>query len=996
MTQSKHKPQSENERLSRRQFLKLGGGLGLAALFPANARALTGEALQEFDIAQINPLLTYPYRGWEDLYRRQYTWDRVVRSTHSANCTGSCSWKVYVKDGIMLREEQAGDYPRISEDLPDYNPRGCQKGACFVEYVYGAQRLKFPLIRAGERGEGKWRRASWDEALELIAEKLLDNIYQHGPDTNSFFSVIPAMSPVSFSAGSRLAQYLGGVFLSFYDWYCDLPPGEPITWGVQTESSECADWFNSKYIILWGSNITQTRIPDAHFAWEARYNGAKVVCISPDYNSSAIHCDQYIRIAPGTDGVLALAVCRWLIENGKIDEPYVREQTDLPLLVRADNGAFLRAADLPQAARGEAPRLPAWNGQAHAGTISSSTTPVTETVAKPDPQAIFYAFDRKTNAVTQVPGSMGSPALSLDLAGVDPALEGTWKVTLSDGKQVEVTTVFSQLKKTLADPGYTISGAARACGISEADLVEFARGFTRKPAMIIHGAGTNHWYHNDLLNRAMILLVALTGNVGKNGGGFNHYVGQERIWPEHGFKMLAFPEGPKKQRFQNTTIWTYCHTRQQDPHPTLGKPIEHYILESVRQGWMPLWPQNDWATLTPEKLHELPRKPRAMIIWRANYLNQAKGNEAILNSLWKDLDLIVDINYRMDTTALYSDVVLPAASYYEKTDLNSTDCHSFMHPFSKVLEPLFESKTDWDIFALLAQKIEQVAQKKGLAPFKDEGLDWTRDFTRLYESWSGQGALKSDEDACNFILGHSSETEGMNYRGIQEAPRRFVKIDDDTWNSDIEPGRAYTPFTHQIEKKRPWRTLTGRQQFYIDHPWFIEQGEQLPVHKEPQDDAAFPLYWNTPHGRWSIHSTWRDNRYMLRLQRGVPIVYIHPDDAQARGIADNDWVRVFNNSGEAVLKVQILPGEKPGRLTMYHGWERFLGFQKGGWQSLTYIKIKPTQLIGKYGHLNFKLNYWGPTGNNRDIKVEIEKYSGPVAKYDPAAGKALPEGWDKA
>ncbi len=961
------KDQSNEHGISRRQMLKTGGLLGLAALFPPSARA----ALEEFDIVDVNPLENYPYRGWEDLYRKQFTWDRVVRSTHSANCTGSCSWKVYVKDGVMLREEQAADYPRISEDLPDYNPRGCQKGACFVEYVYGAQRLRYPLIRTGERGEGKWRRASWDEALELIAEKVLDNIYNYGPDTNTFFSVIPAMSPVSFSAGSRLAHYLGGVFCSFYDWYCDLPPGEPITWGVQTESCECADWFNSKYIVLWGSNICQTRIPDAHFAWEARYNGARIACVSPDYNSSAIHCDQYVQIQPGTDAKLALAVCRWLIENDHVDAPYVKMHTDLPLLIRTDTQQFLRAEDLPAGERGAVPNTSSWSGE-----IASEG-------GTPDFQAVFYIFDSVANRIAQVPGSMGSPAQSLDLGGLDPTLEGMWNVTLADGSDVQVTTVFSQLKETLASSDYSASGTARSCGLTERDFLEFARGFTRKPAMIIHGAGTNHWYHNDLLNRAMILVVALTGNVGKNGGGFNHYVGQERIWPEHGFKTLAFPEGASKQRFQNMTLWTYCHSKQHDPHPINGKPIEHYILDSVRNGWMPLWPKNDWANLTPEQMHDLPRKPRALFVWRANYLNQAKGNEAIIRSLWKDLDLIVDINYRMDTTALYSDIVLPASTYYEKTDLNSTDCHSFMHPFSKVLDPLFESKTDWDVFAALARKIEEVAKAKRLAPFEDQGLDWTRDFSNLYDAWSAQGSLQTDEEACNFILGHSPETKGMTYHGIQDQPKRFVGIDAVAWNSEVEEGRAYTPFTHQIEKKRPWRTLTGRQQFYIDHSWFIDFGEQLPVHKEPVEDVEYPLYWNTPHGRWSIHSTWRDNRYMLRLQRGLPIVYLHPDDATARGISDNDWVRIYNGEGEAIVKAKILPGEKSGRLTMYHGWEKFLGFQNGGWQSLTYIKIKPTQLIGKYGHLNFKLNYWGPTGNNRDIRVEVARYDGPIVEFEP-------------
>jgi complex iron-sulfur molybdoenzyme family reductase subunit alpha len=392
---------------------------------------------------------------------------------------------------------------------------------------------------------------------------------------------------------------------------------------------------------------------------------------------------------------------------------------------------------------------------------------------------------------------------------------------------------------------------------------------------------------------------------------------------------------------------------------------------------MPLWP-----ALRPGETPKTGRKPRAFIVWRANYLNQAKGNEIIETSLWRDLDLIVDINYRMDTTALYSDVVLPASSYYEKVDLNSTDCHSYIHTFGKAVNPLYESKTDWDVFHSLVQKIAEVAKRKGLKPFRDEPFQWDRDFTTLPDQWTGKGSIVTDEQAVDFILSHSKETQGMTYQNLQERPRRFVATDPESWNSDVEEGIAYTPFKHQLEKKVPWRTLTGRQQFYIDHPWFLDLKEELPAYKEPLPEK-YPLYWNTPHGRWSIHSTWRDHRAMLRLQRGGPIVYMHPDDARKRSLRDNDWVRIHNDIGHCICRVQILPGEKPGRVTMYHGWEKFLGFQQGGWQSLTYIKIKPTQLIGKYGHVNFRLNYWGPTGNNRDIKVEVEKYTGPLVHGSP-------------
>lgn len=938
---------------TRRGFLGLMGGGAAAVLtgiIGCPSTTDSGGPLQE---TGFDPLESYPYRGWEDLYREQFKWDKVVRSTHSANCTGSCSWMVYVKDGVMLREEQASDYPRINEDLPDYNPRGCQKGACFVEYVYGAQRIKYPLMRKGlregksvERGTGLWERVTWDEALDYIASKLLDNIYQHGPDTNTFFSVIPAMSPVSFAGGARFSHFIGGVFCSFYDWYCDLPPGEPLTWGVQTEACECADWFNAKYIVMWGSNVVQTRIPDAHFAYEARYNGAKICVISPDFNSSAVHADHFLKIQPGTDALLAMGIAKLLIENDWVHRSYITEQTDMPLLVSRRTKRFLRESDLKKDGSDE----------------------------------VFFLWDEKTENPVPAPGCMGlrerEESSSLKLDGFHINLEGNFSVELHDGNKEEVTTVFELLKEELQ--AYSLEKVAKETGLPSHEIQMMAEDLgKRSPAMIIHGAGTNHWFHNDSINRAMVLLVALTGNVGVNGGGFNHYVGQERIWPEHGFKMLSFPKGGKKQRFQNTTLWTYIHSTNQDPHPYGGKKIEEWIQESVTNGWMPLWPKNDWAQV--KNLQDPPRKPRAMIIWRANYLNQAKGNEMIFDSLWKQLDLIVDINYRMDTTALFSDIVLPASSYYEKTDLNSTDCHSYMHPFGKALDPLFESKTDWDVFAALTKKMVDLAKKQGLQPYNDEDLGWQRDFTRLYEDWSEGGLLTSDEDACDFILSHSAETKGMSYQGLQEKPQRFVSTDPEIWTSDIEEGVAYTPFKHHVEKKRPWRTLVGRQQFYIDHEWFLKLGEALPGHQPPvpEDDNKYPLYWNTPHGRWSIHSTWRDNRYMLRLQRGVPIVMIHPDDAKSRGIQDGDWVKIFNQIGSTVCLCRVQPGESSGRLTMYHGWEKYLGFGEGGWQSLTYIKIKPTQLIGNYGHVHFKLNYWGPTGNNRDITVQVEKHKGP-------------------
>ncbi|MYA90174.1 MAG: nitrate reductase subunit alpha, partial [Boseongicola sp. SB0662_bin_57] len=264
--------------------------------------------------------VTRESRDWEDVYRNRWRHDKVVRSTHGVNCTGSCSWKIYVKSGIVTWETQHTDYPRTRPDLPNHEPRGCARGASYSWYLYSANRVKHPLVRGrlmrswrelratmtpveawtrmqndpalrasyvATRGKGGFVRASWDEATELIAAANACTVKTYGPDRVFGFSPIPAMSMISYAAGSRYLSLLGGVCMSFYDWYCDLPPASPMTWGEQTDVPESADWYNAAYLILWGSNVPQTRTPDAHFYTEARYRGAKSAVICPDYSEAA-------------------------------------------------------------------------------------------------------------------------------------------------------------------------------------------------------------------------------------------------------------------------------------------------------------------------------------------------------------------------------------------------------------------------------------------------------------------------------------------------------------------------------------------------------------------------------------------------------------------------------------------------------------------------------------------------------------------------------------
>ena len=191
-----------------------------------------------------------------------------------------------------------------------------------------------------KRGLGGFVRATWDEVTEIIAAANAYTARTYGPDRVIGFSPIPAMSMVSYAAGSRYLSLLGGVCMSFYDWYCDLPPSSPQTWGEQTDVPESADWYNSGFLIIWGSNVPQTRTPDAHFYTEVRYKGAKSVVICPDYSEASKFADLWISVKQGTDAALAMAMGHVILREFYIDrqaqyfEDYARQYTDMPMLVR--------------------------------------------------------------------------------------------------------------------------------------------------------------------------------------------------------------------------------------------------------------------------------------------------------------------------------------------------------------------------------------------------------------------------------------------------------------------------------------------------------------------------------------------------------------------------------------------------------------------------------------------------------------------------------------
>ena len=1181
-------------------------------------------------------------RGAEEFYRERWRHDREVRSTHGVNCTGSCSWKVYVKDGIITWETQQTDYPSVGPDSPEYEPRGCPRGASFSWYTYSPSRVRYPYVRGpllemwreararlddpvlawaeitgdpertarykGARGKGGFVRSDWEEVSELIAAAHVHTVKVYGPDRVVGFSPIPAMSMVSYSAGTRFLSMIGGTILSFYDWYADMPIASPQVFGDQTDVPESGDWWNSAYLIIWGTNLPITRTPDAHFMTEARYRGQKVVVVSPDFSDHTKFADDWLPCAPGTDAALAMAMGHVILSEFFRDRQvpyftdYVKTYTDLPFLVTLREhdddwvpDRFLTAADLGDESE----------GAAHQTVLLDSGTG--EPVLPNGTLASRYS-------------EAGKGRWNLDLSGVDPVLtlhgrhEDAVVVSLPrfDVGETEgggvirrgvpvirlggrlVTTVFDLLLAQYAVaraglPGEWPSGyddAASPCtpawqeaitSVPAAAAARVAREFARSAelsrgrSMIAMGAGTNHWFHSDQIYRTFFTLTMLCGCQGVNGGGWAHYVGQEKVRPLTGFQQMAFAlDWQRPTRHMTGTSFFYLHTDQwryesfgaaELASPLgrglfRGRAFADTLAQASRMGWTPSHPAFDRNPLdladdaaragqsvsdyvvgelkagrlgfAGEDPDDPANFPRVMTVWRANLLGSSgKGMEYFMRHLlgvddavragespaplrpaevrWHEtaprakLDLVTTIDFRMTSTCTYSDIVLPAATWYEKHDISTTDMHPFVHSFNPAIAPPWQTRTDFDAFAAIAGQFSRLAAtylgKRTdviAAPLMHDSpdelaqpggvvRDWKRgecdpvpgvtmprlvsverDYAAVAEkmaalgplaesvgtavkgvSWKpaaavdylartngrvrggiadGRPALSRDIHLAEAILALSGTTNGevamQGWRALEE--RTGVRLSDlaeeraserisfaDTqvqpravitspeWSGSETGGRRYSPFVVNVERKKPWHTLTGRMQFFLDHDWIAEYGEWLPAYRPPLDYVRhfgeqglgedgrpeITLRYLTPHSKWSIHSEYADNLHMLRLFRGGPVIWMSPADAAKISVADNDWIEAFNRNGVVACRAVVTHRMPEGTVYMYHAKDRHLmtprsevsGWHGGGDNSLTRLVIKPTHMIGGYGQLSYAFNYYGPTGNQRDEITVIRR-----------------------
>jgi len=965
---------------SRRDFLRFGGFTAYA-LAGGMPKLKFLETVQGID----NPLAFYPARDWEKVYRDQYRYDRSFTFICNPNDTHACRLRAYVRNEVVVRIEQAYDVSSYEDQYgnkatPIWNPRGCLKGYTVHRRMYGPYRVKFPVVRKGfkewveagfpqepnglpparyfQRGTDSWVKVSWDEAAELVAkglahivkkyggkeghqllsrqgypEEMLEAMHESGAQTAKLRAGMWLLGITRIGALYRMANALalvdakarnvgpdkayGGRGWTNFDWHGDLPPGHPMVTGIQCFDPDINDFRNARLMIFLGKNMVENKMPEAHWWVELMERGGKIVNISPEYSPASSKSDYWLPIRPGTDTALLLGISKILMEEKLYDADFVRKFTDLPLLVRMDNLKLLRAHEVFVNYKNAA-----LNG------YSSQVQKISP--ERREKWGDFVAWDEKTGKpVTIHREQVGEHFVQ---TGLQAALEGSYQITLADGKKVEAKPAFQLYKELCAE--YDLDTTADITSAPKELISRLAHDWaTIKPVMLHTGEGVNHYFHCDLTTRAVFLPMALTGNIGKPGGNIGHWAGN--------YKTAVFPGVP-----------AYI---DEDPFNLNLDPAIDGEQIKRKKYWKPenvaYWNYGDRPLLAngrcfTGKTH-MPTPTK--VIWAANVnlLNNAKWHYQMIANIDPKIEMIVYNEWEWTGSCEYADVVFPVHSWLEMTqpDLTASCSNPFLQIWKSGRTPLFDTKMDGEVVALVAAKL---AELTGEARLRDYFKFMLEEKTEVY--------IQRVLDASITTRGYKADELLKSDKGWLMQFRTTPRI----------------PAWEQINESKPFYNKTGRMEFYRDEEEFITYGENLIVHREPVEatpylpnviigthpalrpdrlgftlaDASaearqlrnvkmswaevkktvnplwkegFRFYCLTPKTRHRVHSSWVVDWHMIwdsnfgdpyRMDKRTPgvgenQVHLNPDDAKELGINDGDYVWVDAN-----------PADRP-----YVGWK---------------------------------------------------------------------------
>ncbi len=950
--------------LTRRELL-IAGAIGSMSL---SLRALAPRSVAADDGTPVTTELP-AYTDYRDVYRAAWRWDRVVRGTHlRANCFSACAWDLFVKDGVVWYEEQSDVYAREVPGLSDFAPRGCQKGACYSDLMTSPDRITHPMERVGPRGSGRWRRISWEQALTRLADATLDAIEEGGPETVVYDNGTSNVdSGPGATAEMRLFSLLGSTILDGFGGTGDLAMGAVQTWGTTFVDGSADDWMRADTLVFWSSNPVVTRMPDAHFATEARYRGTTVITVAPDYSPSSIHASLWVNPRQGSDAALALGIARSILERGAIDEDYIREQTDLPFLICEDTGRFLRQSDLEADGRDD----------------------------------IFYVYDLESEEIVEAPGTKGRWSDSLELDGLRPALSGSYQASTTRG-EVSVRPVMDHLRERLSSftPEYVekITGVSPSIQERMADQIAGSRRTLFYPSW-----GSNRQYHADLLHRALILISALRGHHGRTGagvrfaawlpfsGGNEFTPGAQGSWLQR-LLMRFYTPPPRMMEDGIAAVsmgpltWTpshlflYLHAgldaiQDQDSNDaSLPRPAREYLSEALERGWT--YPRP--AAGNP---------PRVLITSGCNPLRRWPSPQIVEKVLWPKLRMIATLDFRASTTGMKADLLLPAAGYYEKLGIKyAVALAPYVVVGEQAVAPLGESKSEWEIISLLAQRIQERARERGIEGEPGGGLRPVQHERDLRP----QGRREGGGPHPSALHDHRRRRMGGGAKGRRDPGRLGRRVGYHQWHRERGGARGHAHSFPHPRRGEARLAHTDRPPAVLPGPPVVLRGGR----------GAAPLQAPAQARRRAPHPA-----------DGRPQPLEHPRDLArpsqpaadaARRSGDVDLGRGRGCAGDpgrradaGLERPRLLPDRRKG-LASHAAWRGHASTTPGsptsspaGAATWRWSR-RPTSRLhfaGGYGHLRYRIFFGGPVHVPRGIPIEIELAEGgaDAPGGDPAA-----------
>jgi nitrate reductase alpha subunit len=796
---------------------------------------------------------------------RTFTFLCAPNDTHNCLLRGFVKNNVLVRIEPTYGYAQATDLAGHRAS-PRWDPRCCQKGLVLGRRLYGDRRVKGAFVRKGfkewvergfprdaetgrapaelmKRGWDTFVRVPFDEAYALHA-RALDNIARTYSGDEGKTRLLaqgydPAMVDALGGAGVRTSKVRGGmaklgatrIFGTFrfgnmlalldahvrnvgtdkavgsgawdsYSWHTDLPPGHPMVHGDQTSDWELFDAENANLLLVWGMNWITTKMPDSHWMTEARLRGTKVVVITVEYSATANKGDEVLVIRPGTDPALALGLAQVLMSEKLYDTGFVKRFTDLPRLIRMDTLTPLLARDVfPNHHESE---LGNWTSVVKTGQ-SAPPTPEQSGALVPEALRGEFADFVMWDAGAQRPVAIGRDDVGdrFTARGIDPTLEGTFTVPLADGTTVPARPGFDLTRQYLTDT-MTPDAVSKITWAPPEAIVALARDVARHGGKTLYavGMGPNQFFNNDLKDRAIFLVAALTGSIGQMGGNVGSYAGNYRNTLFSGMPLYAYEDPFQTQLAPSGPVKVKSYLRAESLHYyAAGEVIQREGTKQFTTG------------------AHVPTPTKA--IWLTNSNSQIANTKYHYNVVFNTLprqECVAINEWWWSGSCEYADIVYGVDSWMEfkYPDMTASNTNPFVQVFPRTpLRRNFATVSDMDTYAGVAAAL---ARLTGDQRFTDY---WTFVTTNRVDVYLQR------------IIDGSAPLKGYDIRDLEARAAQGVPA---LMNTRTYP-RTFS--WEQVHESKPWYTKTGRLEFYRGEREFIEAGENMVIYREPVDSTFY-------------------------------------------------------------------------------------------------------------------------------------------------------------